>query len=46
MTTAGRNIVYRQLLCKMPIICVNSANIIHSQFNCRVVTTVLTVRYQ
>ena len=46
LTTAERKRISRKLLCKMPIISVNLANIIHTQFNNRVVTEIWTSCYQ
>ena len=40
LTTAERKRISRKLLSKMPIISVNLANIIHMQFNSRVVTEI------
>ena len=40
LKTAERNRIPKKLLSKMPIISVNLANIIHTQFNSRIVTTV------
>jgi hypothetical protein len=46
LTNAGRNRMPRWLLSKIPIISVNWANIINTQTNCRVATTVSTAYYQ
>jgi hypothetical protein len=46
LKTAERNKIFRKLLSKMPIICVNRASILHTQFNSRVVTKVSTAHCQ
>jgi hypothetical protein len=46
LKTVERNKISRKLLNKMPIIFVNWANIIHTQFNSRVVREVSTAQYQ